>query len=109
MARERIEFQGLPARICWVGLGQRDKLGLAFNEMLRNGALKAPVVIGRDPLDSGAAAPPNRETEALLAGADAVRGGHLLTAMHNAAGRPHSLSLPPGGGGVADRSAWRSK
>src|SRR3546814_8977212 len=62
MARERIEFQGLPARICWVGLGQRDKLGLAFNEMVRNGELKAPVVIGRDHLDSGSVASPNRET-----------------------------------------------
>src|SRR3546814_10116648 len=68
MAKERISFQGLPARICWVGLGLRDKLGLAFNEMVRNGELKAPVVIGRDNLDSGSVASPNRETEAMKDG-----------------------------------------
>ena len=72
MARERISFQGLPARICWVGLGLRHKLGLAFNEMVRNGELKAPVVIGRDHLDSGSVASPNRETEAMKDGSDAV-------------------------------------
>ena len=70
MARERIAFQGLPARICWVGLGQRHRLGLAFNEMVKNGALEAPIVIGRDHLDSGSVASPNRETEAMLDGSD---------------------------------------
>ena len=72
MARERIQFQGLPARICWVGLGQRHRLGLAFNEMVKNGELKAPVVIGRDHLDSGSVASPNRETESMMDGSDAV-------------------------------------
>ncbi len=72
MAAEKIKFQGLPARICWVGLGDRDRLGLAFNEMVANGELKAPVVIGRDHLDSGSVASPNRETEAMADGSDAV-------------------------------------
>ena len=72
MARERIEFQGLPARICWVGLGDRDRLGLAFNEMVARGELKAPIVIGRDHLDTGSVASPNRETEAMKDGSDAV-------------------------------------
>lgn len=72
MARERISFQGLPARICWVGLGDRAKLGLAFNEMVRSGEVSAPIVIGRDHLDSGSVASPNRETEAMKDGSDAV-------------------------------------
>ena len=86
VARERIQFQGLPARICWVGLGQRDRLGLAFNEMVRNGELKAPVVIGRDHLDSGSVASPNRETEAMLDGSDAVSDWPLLNALLSTAG-----------------------
>ena len=98
MARERIPFQGLPARICWVGLGQRDKLGLAFNEMVRNGELKAPVVIGRDHLDSGSVASPNRETEAMQDGSDAVSDWPLLNAMLNVAGGATWVSLHHGGG-----------
>ncbi len=98
MARERIAFQGLPARICWVGLGQRDKLGLAFNEMVRNGVLKAPVVIGRDHLDSGSVASPNRETEAMMDGSDAVSDWPLLNAMLNVAGGATWVSLHHGGG-----------
>ncbi|TAK37955.1 MAG: urocanate hydratase [Lysobacteraceae bacterium] len=98
MARERISFQGLPARICWVGLGQRDKLGLAFNEMVRNGELKAPVVIGRDHLDSGSVASPNRETEAMKDGSDAVSDWPLLNAMLNVAGGATWVSLHHGGG-----------
>ena len=98
MARERIEFQGLPARICWVGLGLRDKLGLAFNEMVRNGELKAPVVIGRDHLDSGSVASPNRETEAMKDGSDAVSDWPLLNAMLNVAGGATWVSLHHGGG-----------
>ncbi len=98
MARERIDFQGLPARICWVGLGQRDKLGLAFNEMVRNGELKAPVVIGRDHLDSGSVASPNRETEAMADGSDAVSDWPLLNAMLNVAGGATWVSLHHGGG-----------
>ena len=98
MARERISFQGLPARICWVGLGQRHKLGLAFNEMVRNGELKAPVVIGRDHLDSGSVASPNRETEAMLDGSDAVSDWPLLNAMLNVASGATWVSLHHGGG-----------
>ncbi len=98
MARERISFQGLPARICWVGLGQRHKLGLAFNEMVRNGELKAPVVIGRDHLDSGSVASPNRETEAMADGSDAVSDWPLLNAMLNVAGGATWVSLHHGGG-----------
>jgi urocanate hydratase len=98
MARERISFQGLPARICWVGLGQRHKLGLAFNEMVRNGELKAPVVIGRDHLDSGSVASPNRETEAMKDGSDAVSDWPLLNAMLNTAGGATWVSLHHGGG-----------
>lgn len=98
MARERISFQGLPARICWVGLGQRHKLGLAFNEMIRNGELKAPVVIGRDHLDSGSVASPNRETEAMKDGSDAVSDWPLLNAMLNVAGGATWVSLHHGGG-----------
>ena len=98
MARERISFQGLPARICWVGLGQRHRLGLAFNEMVRRGELKAPIVIGRDHLDSGSVASPNRETEAMLDGSDAVSDWPLLNAMLNVAGGATWVSLHHGGG-----------
>jgi len=98
MARERISFQGLPARICWVGLGLRHKLGLAFNEMVRKGELKAPVVIGRDHLDSGSVASPNRETEAMQDGSDAVSDWPLLNAMLNVAGGATWVSLHHGGG-----------
>jgi urocanate hydratase len=98
MARERIAFQGLPARICWVGLGLRHKLGLAFNEMVRNGELKAPIVIGRDHLDSGSVASPNRETEAMMDGSDAVSDWPLLNAMLNVAGGATWVSLHHGGG-----------
>jgi urocanate hydratase len=98
MARERIEFQGLPARICWVGLGQREKLGLAFNEMVRSGELSAPVVIGRDHLDSGSVASPNRETEAMQDGSDAVSDWPLLNALLNTASGATWVSLHHGGG-----------
>ena len=98
MAKDRISFQGLPARICWVGLGLRHKLGLAFNEMVRNGELKAPVVIGRDHLDSGSVASPNRETEAMRDGSDAVSDWPLLNAMLNVAGGATWVSLHHGGG-----------
>ncbi len=98
MARERIDFQGLPARICWVGLGLRDKLGLAFNEMVRTGELSAPVVIGRDHLDSGSVASPNRETESMKDGSDAVSDWPLLNAMLNVAGGATWVSLHHGGG-----------
>ncbi len=98
LARERIDFQGLPARICWVGLGLRDKLGLAFNEMVRTGELSAPVVIGRDHLDSGSVASPNRETEAMKDGSDAVSDWPLLNAMLNVAGGATWVSLHHGGG-----------
>ena len=97
-ARERIHFQGLPSRICWVGLGQRDKLGLAFNEMVRNGELKAPVVIGRDHLDSGSVASPNRETEAMKDGSDAVSDWALLNALLNTASGATWVSFHHGGG-----------
>ncbi|NEK92032.1 MAG: urocanate hydratase, partial [Xanthomonas euvesicatoria] len=85
MAAEKIAFQGLPARICWVGLGDRHRLGLAFNAMVRSGELKAPVVIGRDHLDSGSVASPNRETEAMADGSDAVSDWPLLNALLNTA------------------------
>jgi urocanate hydratase len=98
MARERISFQGLPARICWVGLGVRDKLGLAFNEMVKNGELSAPVVIGRDHLDSGSVASPNRETEAMKDGSDAVSDWPLLNALINTASGATWVSLHHGGG-----------
>jgi urocanate hydratase len=98
MARERIQFQGLPARICWVGLGDRHRLGLAFNEMVKNGELKAPVVIGRDHLDSGSVSSPNRETEAMMDGSDAVSDWPLLNAMLNTASGATWVSLHHGGG-----------
>ena len=98
MARERISFQGLPARICWVGLGDRHRLGVAFNEMVANGELKAPVVIGRDHLDSGSVASPNRETEAMKDGSDAVSDWPLLNALLNTASGATWVSLHHGGG-----------
>ena len=98
MARERIAFQGLPARICWVGLGDRHRLGLAFNEMVASGELKAPVVIGRDHLDSGSVASPNRETEAMQDGSDAVSDWPLLNALLNTASGATWVSLHHGGG-----------
>ena len=98
MARERIKFQGLPARICWVGLGDRAKLGLAFNAMVRSGELKAPIVIGRDHLDSGSVASPNRETEAMKDGSDAVSDWPLLNALLNTASGATWVSLHHGGG-----------
>ena len=98
MARARISFQGLPARMCWVGLGVRDKLGLAFNEMVRTGELSAPVVIGRDHLDSGSVASPNRETEAMRDGSDAVSDWPLLNALLNTASGATWVSLHHGGG-----------
>ena len=98
MARERIAFQGLPARICWVGLGIRHKLGLAFNEMVRTGELSAPIVIGRDHLDSGSVASPNRETEAMKDGSDAVSDWPLLNALLNTASGATWVSLHHGGG-----------
>jgi urocanate hydratase len=98
MARDRIKFQGLPARICWVGLGLRHKLGLAFNEMVKTGELEAPVVIGRDHLDSGSVASPNRETEAMQDGSDAVSDWPLLNALLNTASGATWVSLHHGGG-----------
>ncbi|ESZ27604.1 urocanate hydratase [Mesorhizobium sp. L2C084A000] len=98
MARERIAFQGLPARICWVGLGDRHRLGLAFNEMVARGELKAPVVIGRDHLDSGSVASPNRETESMKDGSDAVSDWPLLNALLNTASGATWVSLHHGGG-----------
>ena len=98
MARERIAFQGLPARICWVGLGQRHKLALAFNEMVASGELSAPIVIGRDHLDSGSVASPNRETEAMRDGSDAVSDWPLLNALVNTASGATWVSIHHGGG-----------
>jgi urocanate hydratase len=98
MARERIAFQGLPARICWVGLGDRHRLGLAFNAMVRTGELKAPLVIGRDHLDSGSVASPNRETEAMKDGSDAVSDWPLLNALLNTASGATWVSIHHGGG-----------
>ena len=98
MARSRIKFQGLPARICWLGLGERHRAGLAFNEMVRKGELKAPIVIGRDHLDSGSVASPNRETEAMADGSDAVSDWPLLNALLNTAGGATWVSLHHGGG-----------
>ena len=98
MARERISFQGLPARICWVGLGQRHRLGLAFNEMVGSGELKAPIVIGRDHLDAGSVASPNRETEAMRDGSDAVSDWPFLNALLNCASGATWVSIHHGGG-----------
>jgi urocanate hydratase len=98
MARSRIKFQGLPARICWIGLGDRAKVGLAFNEMVAKGELKAPVVIGRDHLDSGSVASPNRETEGMRDGSDAVSDWPLLNALLNCASGATWVSFHHGGG-----------
>ncbi|HWJ39295.1 MAG TPA: urocanate hydratase [Sphingomicrobium sp.] len=98
MARERIAFQGLPARICWVGLGQRHRLGLAFNEMVKNGEVSAPIVIGRDHLDSGSVSSPNRETESMKDGSDIVSDWPLLNALLNTASGATWVSLHHGGG-----------
>ncbi len=98
MAQSRIAFQGLPARICWVGLGERDRIGLAFNEMVASGELVAPIVIGRDHLDSGSVASPNRETEGMRDGSDAVSDWPLLNAMLNVAGGATWVSIHHGGG-----------
>ncbi|MEP7165779.1 MAG: urocanate hydratase [Ferruginibacter sp.] len=98
MAKERIAFQGLPARICWLGQGEREKAGLAFNELVRTGKVKAPIVIGRDHLDTGSVASPNRETEAMLDGSDAVADWPILNALVNTAGGASWVSLHHGGG-----------
>lgn len=98
MAKDAFKFQGLPARICWVGLGDRDRLGLAFNEMVKNGELKAPIVIGRDHLDSGSVASPNRETEGMQDGSDAVSDWPLLNALLNTASGATWVSIHHGGG-----------
>ncbi|HET9046283.1 MAG TPA: urocanate hydratase, partial [Casimicrobiaceae bacterium] len=98
MARERIAFQGLPARICWLGLGERHRAGLAFNEMVKTGELKAPIVIGRDHLDTGSVASPNRETESMRDGTDAVSDWPLLNALLNTAGGATWVSFHHGGG-----------
>ncbi len=98
MAKERIAFQGLPARICWLGMGEREKAGLLFNEMVRNGELKAPIVIGRDHLDCGSVASPNRETEAMKDGSDAVADWPILNALINTAGGASWVSFHHGGG-----------
>ena len=98
MARERIAFQGLPARICWIGLGERHRAGLAFNAMVKSGELKAPIVIGRDHLDTGSVASPNRETESMRDGTDAVSDWPLLNALLNTAGGATWVSFHHGGG-----------
>ncbi len=98
LAKERIAFQGLPARICWLGQGEREKAGLAFNELVRTGKVKAPIVIGRDHLDTGSVASPNRETEAMLDGSDAVADWPLLNALTSTAGGASWVSLHHGGG-----------
>jgi len=98
LAKERIAFQGLPARICWLGQGEREKAGLAFNELVRTGKVKAPIVIGRDHLDTGSVASPNRETEAMMDGSDAVADWPLLNALVNTAGGASWVSLHHGGG-----------
>jgi urocanate hydratase len=98
LAREKIAFQGLPARICWLGQGEREKAGLAFNELVRTGRVKAPIVIGRDHLDTGSVASPNRETEAMMDGSDAVADWPILNALVNTAGGASWVSLHHGGG-----------
>ena len=98
MAKSRIRFQGLPARICWVGLGDRHRLGLAFNQMVAKGELRAPIVIGRDHLDSGSVASPNRETEGMKDGSDAVSDWPLLNALLNCASGATWVSIHHGGG-----------
>jgi urocanate hydratase len=98
MAKEKIAFQGLPARICWLGQGERELAGQAFNELVRTGKVKAPIVIGRDHLDTGSVASPNRETEAMLDGSDAVADWPILNALVNTAGGASWVSLHHGGG-----------
>ena len=98
MAQERIQFQGLPARICWLGYGERDKAGLAFNELVRRGEVKAPIVIGRDHLDSGSVASPYRETEAMRDGSDAIADWPILNALVNTASGASWVSFHHGGG-----------
>jgi urocanate hydratase len=98
MAQEKVEFQGLPSRICWLGMGEREKTGLIFNDLVRTGKVKAPIVIGRDHLDCGSVASPNRETEAMLDGSDAVSDWPLLNLMSNTAGGATWVSFHHGGG-----------
>jgi urocanate hydratase len=98
MAQERIAFQGLPARICWLGQGERQKAALAFNELVRSGQVSAPLVIGRDHLDTGSVASPHRETEGMLDGSDAVADWPILNALVNTAGGASWVSLHHGGG-----------
>jgi urocanate hydratase len=98
LAKEKIAFQGLPARICWLGQGEREKAGVAFNELVKSGKVKAPIVIGRDHLDTGSVASPNRETEAMLDGSDAIADWPLLNALVNTAGGASWVSLHHGGG-----------
>jgi len=98
MAAERVQFQGLPARICWLGYGERHKAGLAFNELVRTGKVKAPIVIGRDHLDSGSVASPNRETEAMRDGSDAISDWVFLNALVNCAAGATWVSVHHGGG-----------
>ena len=98
LAQEKIAFQGLPARICWLGQGEREKAGLAFNELVANGQVQAPIVIGRDHLDTGSVASPNRETEAMMDGSDAVADWPILNALMNTAGGASWVSLHHGGG-----------
>jgi urocanate hydratase len=98
LAKERIAFQGLPARICWLGQGEREKAGLAFNDLVKTGKVKAPIVIGRDHLDTGSVASPNRETEAMMDGSDAVADWPILNALVNTAGGASWVSLHHGGG-----------
>jgi urocanate hydratase len=98
LAKERIQFQGLPARICWLGYGERAEFGLAMNQLVKRGALKAPIVIGRDHLDSGSVASPNRETEGMLDGSDAIADWPLLNALINTAAGASWVSIHNGGG-----------
>ena len=98
MAQKRVEFQGLPARICWLGYGERAKAGLAFNELVKNGKVKAPIVIGRDHLDAGSVASPNRETESMKDGSDAVADWPILNALLNTAAGATWVSFHHGGG-----------
>ena len=104
MAKERIAFQGLPARICWLGYGERDRIGLRFNEMVASGELRAPIVIGRDHLDSGSVASPYRETESMLDGSDAIADWPLLNALVNTAAGAGWVSIHHGGGVGIGRS-----
>jgi urocanate hydratase len=98
MAQERIAFQGLPARICWLGMGEREKAGLAFNELVKSGKVKAPIVIGRDHLHTGSVASPNRETEAMKDGSDAIADWPVINSLINTAGGASWVSLHHGGG-----------